>query len=164
MKNVKFEVNPERAEMSSRIVGVLTGVNDDISDKSLAQIIGQEVKRDNYALQMALRHMERADPPVCFRRIRGHGWKRQNDIDLVHGSVGALKTLSRSARRGSTRLGKVVDYGALPSGMQLQWATNQTKLFAIEDAASVRKPRRSAKAISDLQSILRNIINAATDE
>jgi hypothetical protein len=158
MKNARFEASPETAEMSRRIVAVLTGVNNEISDKALGQIIGVEIAPDNCALQAALRQMERAEPPVCFRRRRGIGWKREADADLVQGSEEALKKLSRGARRGSVRLGKVVNHEALSNGMQLQWATNQTRLCSIEDAASARKPRRSAKSVSDLKTALETII------
>jgi hypothetical protein len=162
MKESQFELSPETAEMSRRIIGVLAGVNNEISDETLNQIIGMEIWPNNYALQAALRQMERAVPPVCFRRRRGKGWKRETDTDLVEGSEGALKKLARGARRGSKRLSKVVAPLALSNETQLQYTTNLTRLYAMEDAASSRKPRRPKESLPELQCVLDAIKRNAT--
>jgi hypothetical protein len=160
--NKQFEARPEVAELSRRIIATLTGVNDEISDDTLEQIIGVPIGPGNHAMQVALRHMERADRPLLFRRKRGIGWKRETDSDIVEGSEGALKKLSRGARRGSRRLGKVANFVGLSNELQLQAATNQTRLFAIAEVASVRKPRKIVSSVPDPQSLTAAIKLAAS--
>jgi len=150
-----FVKRPETADLTRKIIAVLIGTNDEMSDEALSQMVGVPVRSDTYALRAALRDLERADPPVLFRRVRKFGWKRMRDTDIVVGSEGDLKKIARGARRGRKRLGKVV-FDRLSNGEQLHAARNNTRFAAIEDAATTVKPRHTS-TIPDLSSVLQKI-------
>jgi hypothetical protein len=149
-----FIKRPENADMSRKIVAALQGVNDEITDAAMKAVAGDVTSS---SLRAAFRELARADPPVLFRRIRNHGWKRMHDPDIVAHSEVDLKKIARGARRGRKRLG-AVRFDALSSNDQLQAARNNTRFAAIEDAsvnATVR--RKPASSIPDLETVLKKI-------
>lgn len=160
-RNQRFIPRPEIADLSRKIIGVLVGVNDEISDASLERMVEAPLRPGSRAIRVALRDLERADPPIHFRRIRSEGWKRMQDRDLVARSEADLKTIARRARRGRKRLGRV-RFEILSSSDQLQAARNNTRLAAIEDAAAVTAKRRRNEPshIPELSDVLRKIKDA----
>jgi hypothetical protein len=150
----------DRAAMQRQIVSSTCSLK---VPNSISAAIGVSIRPGNSSLQPAFRHMQNASPPVCFRRKRAVGWKRESDIDLVEGSEGALKKIARGARRGSRRRGKVGHFEAMPNNKQLQAATNQTRLHAIQDQASVRSTRHAPTKIPHVQELLDQIKQAGTE-
>ncbi len=152
---MSFTKRPEIADLTRKIVAALIGTNDEISDAALAQRIGESIAPNSYAVQAAFRDLQRADPPVHFRRIRRVGWKRMHDPDLVAHSETDLKKIARGARRGRRRLGDV-RFAALNNNDQLHAARNNTRFAAIEDAATTVKSRSPSK-IPDLSDVIARI-------
>jgi hypothetical protein len=150
-----FIKRPEVAELTRKIVAVLIGVNDEMSDATISQIIGETVGPSSYALRAAFRDLQRADPPIHFRRIRRVGWKRMHDTDLVAHSEVDLKKIARGARRGRKRLGDV-RFAELSNRDQLHAARNNTRFAAIEDAAASVKSRLPS-TIPDLSDVIAKI-------
>lgn len=151
-----FVKRPEVAELTRKIVATLVGVNDELADTALSQVVGTRVGPNTYALRAALRDLARADPPVHFRRIKNMGWKRMHDPDLVAHSEVDLKKITRGARRGRKRLSSV-RFDALSKNDQLQAARNNTRFSAIEDTASNATVRRPPSPIPDLNDLLKRI-------
>lgn len=146
----QFIKRPEIAEQARKLVAMLTGVNDEISDASLGE------PPTSYPLRVAFRDLERANPPVIFRRIRNVGWKRMYDVDLVLHSEADLKRLGRGARRGRKRLG-LVQFDHLTRTEQLHAARNNTRFAAIEAAAASVALKPLAAGIPDLTAVLEKI-------
>jgi len=151
-----FEKRPHIADLARKIVAALTGVNDEISDSTLEQIIGMPIDPGAYVLKVALRDLERADPPILFRRIRRFGWKRMQDRDIVANSEGDLKKIARGARRGRRRLNKA-RFDVLTNGEQLHAARNNTRFAAIEDSAATIRVSKFESTIPDLKTVLEKI-------
>lgn len=154
-----FVKRPEVADLTRKIIAVLVGVNDEISDEALTQTIGFTIGPRTHALRIAFRDLERSDPPILFRRVRCFGWKRMRDQDIVARSEVDLKKIARGARRGRKRLNKV-RHETLSNGEQLHAARNNTRFAAIEDSAATVKISRFESTIPDLKTVLEKIKSA----
>jgi hypothetical protein len=152
---MSFIQRSDIADLSRRIVAALVGTNDEVSDTALSQVVGETIAPNSYALKAAFRDLQRADPPIHFRRIRRVGWKRMHDPDLVVHSEADLKKIARGARRGRKRLGDV-RFSALNNQDQLHAARNNTRFAAIEDAATTVKSRMPSR-LPDLSDVIARI-------
>lgn len=94
-------------------------VGETIGYDTLSTAIGRLVGGDFSSLQTAVRRLLR-DDGIVFANVRGVGFKRLDDADIVRLGESETDATRRRARRTVRKLTAVRDYASLTPAMQLR--------------------------------------------
>jgi hypothetical protein len=123
------------------------GIGETIPYTDLEAEVSRPLAAIRGALTTALRRALRDDGMV-FANVRGVGYLRCRDVDIVDRASADTAHIRRSAKRAAERLTKVRDYAALDPAKQLEHTTRLSILSAVATATretSVNKVRDAAK-------------------
>lgn len=114
-----------------------TPPNETATFDRLSEIIGRNVAGSTPALQSALRHVFSNDN-IVFASVRGTGYKRLVDADIVRSSVRDMSQIRKKARRSARKLASVEDYSSLPKDLQAEHNAHLSVLAAITESTRGR--------------------------
>lgn len=95
------------------------GIGDTASYETLSSAIGKTVSGTFSALHTAIRRLLR-DDGIVFANIRGVGFKRLDDEEIVRLGESETDATRRRARRTVRKLTAVRDYSSMPAPAQLR--------------------------------------------
>ncbi|MCP5099884.1 MAG: hypothetical protein GY943_30390 [Chloroflexi bacterium] len=122
-------------------------VNETVTYVQLSKEIGQPVEGANSSLQSALRKCMTQDD-IVFENVRGEGYKRLNDIDIVSASERDTTGIRKRARKAAKKLTLVTDFAALPQDKKIEHNTRLSILSAITSAASRKSENKISAAVT----------------
>lgn len=94
-------------------------VGEVISFKALSEALGRKVEGADSSVQSAVRNLLSVDG-VVFENVRGVGYQRLTDVEIVKSSEGMRERLRRGARRMVKKLTCVQDFAALSNDMKIK--------------------------------------------
>lgn len=116
-KKPHFEIATDTRLLYQELTKVKVG--EEITYTALAKEMGREIKGSDPYLQSAIRRAFHLDGAV-FDNIRGVGYRRLNDQEIVAASAGDTDALRRKARRSAKRLTAIEDFTALPPEARIE--------------------------------------------
>lgn len=128
-------------------------VGDIVDFKALSVAIGRPVRNVPGALQTALRVALREDN-LNFGNVRGVGYKRLSDIEIVNQGEHAIVGTRRRAKRIARKLSAVVDYAAMPPSAQLRHSALMSVNAMIADVTREHAIKRVEKAVTGSAALL----------
>jgi biotin operon repressor len=108
-----------------------------ITHQALQEATSRKLSQIRDSIRTAIRRL-RKDDGMVFVSVRGVGYKRCTDEDIVDNSISDTGAVRRKARVAVERLTKVRDYAALPPKKQLEHTTRLSVLGVI--ASMTREP------------------------
>lgn len=132
MPNATFEPSAESRLFRQRIRTM--AVNELVTDAELASIVGKPYKSASPAFYSA-KHAIQRDEKIVVSRVRGTGWRRLVDSDILKASEKHSARIRGGAKRGARELA-CADYSNLKPAEQLLATTKQTIFGMISSLAS----------------------------
>lgn len=133
-KNV-FEISVDTRMVYDRMKQCVVG--EVISYRTIGEILGRAVDGSCSNVQSALYMLERDG--VAFANVRGTGYQRMDDVEIVGTAESVRKAIRRKAERGAKRLTCVQDFGALPNELKVK---HNAALSGFGAIASIMSPGR----------------------
>lgn len=93
-------------------------VGEVISFARMAEVLGRPVEGSTSNLQSALHRLE--GEGVAFANVRGRGYQRMNDVEVVNTAEEAREAIKRKAKRAVKRLTCVQDFDRLPNDLKVK--------------------------------------------
>lgn len=90
-----------------------------VSFRALKDALGREVEGSESSIQSAVRRLLKVDG-IVFENVRGVGYKRLADIDIVRSSESMRDRLRRGAKRMVRKLACVQNFDALPNDLKVK--------------------------------------------
>lgn len=112
-------------------------VGQTISFAAMSDSLGRTVMGGEPHVQSALHRIQSMDGRV-FANVRGVGYRRLNDAEIVGTGTREIDTIRRRAKRAGRRLTCVADFAALPNDLKVKHNTFLSMFGAI---ASMMKPK-----------------------
>jgi hypothetical protein len=121
-------------------------VGETVSHKKIAEVLGRNIDAVRGAMATALRAIQRENRMV-FRSVRGVGYIRLNDSEIVDISDQAREKMRRAAGRTARTL-VCVDYDSLPKDKQTKHNAALSLFGAIAEISKSSSIRRLENAIT----------------
>lgn len=115
-KRPSFEMSIDTRLIYERMKQAAVG--EVISFRALSEVIGNKVEGDNPSIQSALRKL--LGEEIVFENVRGVGYKRLNDVEIVQTYERDRVSIQRKARKAVKRLTCVQDFEALPNELKVR--------------------------------------------
>lgn len=146
-----FEINADTALLLQYLRKVSIGGN--VTYVQLAEVISKKepLEGSNSQLQSALRKC--AKDGIHFDNIRGVGYRRMNDGEIVLASDRDVKRAHRAAKRHMKRLGSA-DYEKLTSEEKTKFNINATVLGAVNQFTGKKSINEIEKKVIEVGSRL----------
>jgi len=128
----------ERSAETERLIDILRGVNDEISYANASRLAGFAIHGGTPALTSARRHLE-TQHGIVFDCVRGVGLRRLGDVEKVTSTARHARSIRRTAKRGTTRIGAIENFAALPLKEQLQATLRATQFEFARQAVSAKQ-------------------------
>lgn len=144
MPNPAFELSIDVRLLTERLLGVAVGARVTYAD--LSAIIGQPVHGATPALQAALRRALKSGNAV-FENVRGVGYQRLADVEIVAASERDVRAIRRKAKRSAQRLTRVQDFANLPQDRKIEHNTRLSILSAVAQQTSRPAETRVMEAV-----------------
>lgn len=118
-------------------------VGEVVSYATLGEILGRPMDGSSSNIQSALYMLERDG--IAFANVRGVGYQRMNDQEVVGTAESYRKAIRRKAERGAKRLTCVQNFDVLPNELKVK---HNAALSGFGAIASIMSPGRM-KALED---------------
>lgn len=112
-----FEMSIDTRVVYDRLKAAAVG--EVVSFNALSEALGRKVEGDCSNVQSALRRLINIDG-VVFDNVRGTGYKRLNDIEIVGTAEREREALRRQAKKAVRRLTCVQHFDALPNDIKIK--------------------------------------------
>jgi len=119
-----------------------------VSYADLSAVIGRDVAGDSTALQRAIRICLREDN-IVFANIRGEGYKRLNDAEIVDTGADTIARIRRTSKRGVQKMLAVQKFDDLPNDKKLQHSARVSVLASLVDATTSKQMKKVEGAIGE---------------
>lgn len=129
-----FEIATDTRLLYQALMKVKPG--SEITYTALSKDMGRHIEGADPYLQSAIRRAFKNDGAV-FDNIRGKGYRRLLDNEIVAGSVGDTDALRRKARRSARKLAAVENVADLPQEQRIEHSARLSLFAAI---VSMTKP------------------------
>lgn len=127
-KKPRFEIATDTRLLYAALVAVKPG--EEITYAALSKDMGRPIGGGDPYLQSALRRAFAMDGAV-FDNVRGVGYRRLQDPEIVASSIGDTDTLRRRAKRAARKLGAVTNYTDLPADTKVEYNARLSVFGAI---------------------------------
>lgn len=134
-KKSTFEMNIDTRVMYEHMKNRMIG--ETVTFRELGELIGRRVWGGTANLQSALRRLE--NEGLAFANVRGVGYQRMNDVEVVNTAETAREHLRRKAKRACKRLACVREFDKLENDMKIKHNAAMSGFGAI---ASILAPGR----------------------
>jgi hypothetical protein len=134
MPRPNFEISTDTALLYHDLVRIPPG--GEITYTALSESMGREIAGGDPHLQTALRRALTLDGAV-FDNIRGVGYRRLKDEEIVAASTRDTDGIRRKSRRAARKLSAVEDYTALPADVRIE---HSAKLSLFGALLAMTKP------------------------
>jgi hypothetical protein len=94
------------------------GVDEMVSFRALGEALGRKVAGDDPSVQSAVRKM--LSEGYLFDNVRGEGYKRLNDVEVVQTAEREREGIRRKARRAVKKLSCVQNFEKLPNDLKVK--------------------------------------------
>lgn len=112
-----FEMSIDTRVIYDRLKSAAIGQT--VTFDELSKELGRKVEGDSSNIQSALRRLVNTDG-IVFDNVRGLGYKRLNDVEIVNTSERDREGMRRQARKIVKRLTCVSNFDALPNDMKIK--------------------------------------------
>lgn len=140
-KKTTFEMSIDTKMLYDRLK--TAAVSETVSFMQLSDLLGRKVDGASSNLQSALHRLE--GEGVAFANIRGVGYQRMNDVEVVNTAETSREGIRRKAKRAVKRLTCVRDFDRLPNDLKVKHNAAISGFGAI---ASIMSPGR-VKALEE---------------
>lgn len=140
-KKTMFEMSIDTRMLYDRLKEAAIG--EVVSFTQMQEILGRLVDGASSNLQSALHRLE--TDGIAFANVRGVGYQRMNDVEVVNTAESAREGLRRKAKRAIKRLTCVQQFDALPNELKVKHNAAISGFGAI---ASIMSPGR-VKALEE---------------
>lgn len=133
-----FTASAEARLLTQELAAVPVG--ETVTYERMSEIVGAPIRNNPTALRTALRRALR-DHDAVFGCVRGVGYKRLDDLEIVKEGTADADRIRRAANRSLERQFKV-DFGKLPASEQARFSAQTAVLGAVRmmtKAASIAK-------------------------
>ncbi|TGU44645.1 hypothetical protein EN788_22275 [Mesorhizobium sp. M2D.F.Ca.ET.145.01.1.1] len=134
-KKTLFEMSIDTRMLYDRLKKAVTG--EVISFTQMSEELGRPIAGDCSNLQSALHRLE--GEGIAFANVRGSGYQRMNDIEVVNSAETAREGIRKKARRAIKRLTCVQKFDALPNELKVK---HNAALSGFGAIASIMSPGR----------------------
>jgi hypothetical protein len=112
-------------------------VGEVVSFTRMTEVLGRQIEGASSNLQSAMHRLE--GEGIAFANVRGSGYQRMNDVEVVNTAEDAREAIKRKARRAVKRLTCVQDFDGLPNELKIKHNAAISGFGAI---ASIMSPGR----------------------
>jgi hypothetical protein len=137
----QFEMSIDTRTIYERLKTVAVG--EVISFKQLTEIIGRKVEGACSNLQSAMHRLEAEG--IAFANVRGTGYQRMTDIEVVNTAESSREGIRRKAKRAIKRLTCVSAFDHLPNDFKIK---HNAALSGFGAIAAIMSPGR-VKALEE---------------
>lgn len=134
-KKTLFEMSIDTRMLYDRLKKAVIG--EVISFTQMGEILGRTVAGDCGNVQSALHRLE--GEGIAFANVRGEGYQRMNDIEVVNSAEHAREGIRRKAKRAVKRLTCVQEFDKLPNELKVK---HNAALSGFGAIASIMSPGR----------------------
>lgn len=113
----------------------------------MTNLLGRDVAGVFPNLQSALRRVENLDG-IVFGNVRGIGYKRLNDIEIIQTSEREIVAIRRRARKAGRRVTKIENFDALPNEEKIRHNMSLSLFGAINSMTKPKQVRKLEEAVS----------------
>lgn len=117
MAQPNFEIAIDTRLLYQRLKEVAVG--SDVTYPDLSKVVSRAVRGADSHLQAAIRMCQTNDR-IVFDNIRGVGYRRLNDEQIIDSATRDTDALRRRSRRAAKKLTMVNDFAALPSEKRIE--------------------------------------------
>jgi len=140
-KKTLFEMSIDTRMLYDRLKKAAVG--EVVSFAQMTDTLGRQVEGANSNLQSALRRLE--GEGIAFANVRGVGYQRMNDVEVVNTAEHAREGIRRKAKRAVKRLTCVQEFDKLPNELKVK---HNAALSGFGAIASIMSPGR-VKALEE---------------
>lgn len=140
-KKTLFEMSIDTRMLYDRLKKAEIG--EAVTFKQMGEILGRSVDGSCSNLQSALHRLE--GEGVAFANVRGEGYQRMNDIEVVNSAEHSREGIRKKAKRAIKRLTCVQVFDALPNDLKVK---HNAALSGFGAIASIMSPGR-VKALEE---------------
>lgn len=134
-----FQMSVDTRKIVDRLM--VCGIGETVETAELTEMLGRDVRNGAAGcLYSALRHVERHHDLV-FASVRGVGYKRLSDAEIVASGDSFVNRSRRNARRGYRRLG-CVQFDKLPEDQKVKHQTFQSVFSALHSVSKSSAVKR----------------------
>lgn len=134
-RKTTFEMSIDTRTIYDRLKKAAIG--EVVSFAQLSELLGRKIAGDCSNLQSALHRLE--GEGTAFANVRGTGYQRMNDIEVVNTSESAREGIRRKAKRAIKRLTCVNEFDRLPNDMKVK---HNAALSGFGAIAAIMSPGR----------------------
>lgn len=149
-KRPRFEMSVDTRLIYDRLKDVPVGETVDYS--ILEGILGRKINGGDPLLQSALHSLQ--NDGVLFGNVRGVGYQRLKDEDIVRSSEADRKGIRRKARRAVERLSLVSNFEALPNDLKIKHNAAVSGFGAIAAVLAPAKMKQLETSVESAQARL----------
>ena len=114
---------------------------------TMRDILGRQVDGADSNLQSALRRVQHLDG-IVFGNVRGVGYKRLNDIEIVQTSEHEITAIRRRTKKAAQRITLVGDFDSLPNSEKIQHNTFLSLFGALNAMTKPKQVRKLENAVA----------------
>lgn len=134
-KKTLFEMSIDTRMLYDRLKKAAIG--DVVSFTQMTELLGRSVDGACGNVQSALHRLE--GEGIAFANVRGTGYQRMNDVEVVNSAEHAREGIRRKAKRAVRRLTCVQEFDRLPNEMKVK---HNAALSGFGAIASIMSPGR----------------------
>lgn len=140
-QKTRFEISIDTRMLYDRLKTAVVG--EVVSFAQMTELLGRPIEGSTSNLQSALHKLE--GEGIAFANVRGSGYQRMNDTEVVHTAEDAREGIKRKAKRAVKRLTCVQNFDGLPNELKIKHNAAISGFGAI---ASIMSPGRM-KSLED---------------